>query len=317
MRLSLIDKQVQTENLCTKLTILTCRTTISLKDIVMIPSPSIDAVPGGWKREELYYKKLAVSAVEISEGMSEKEIRQKLNHVFREKIITSIPEAKYRFVRAVGNKIIDPDCQCYDGKVTKHLSKQGPVYISTVQDITSDVELWQELKAESDESDNSDNCEVPVPKAEKLKNDSDDDILLVSAFSPDDNAASQVINDTNTCSHQSNCTITAVMVRCPTCNLSFSTEVAEHADRCADAAEGVLHSRITYGNLVMQDGVDMPRIVSNITSNDNSGLTLLDCLTTLIGKVHKETSRIYVRRKRLWEDFIHVTKSCSLIIIFR
>jgi molybdopterin biosynthesis enzyme MoaB len=52
----------------------------------MLPSPDIKVVRRGWKREKLYEKMFAISAVEIHDNMSENEIRQKLNKLFEKKI---------------------------------------------------------------------------------------------------------------------------------------------------------------------------------------------------------------------------------------
>jgi hypothetical protein len=119
-----------------------------LKDVIMLPSPDIKVVPRGWKREKLYEKMFAISAVEIHDNMSENKIRQKLNKLF-EKKISGFSEPKFHFVRAVGNKIIDPGCQSYDGKVIKYLSKQGPIYIRATQKISSGILLLCEEKRTS------------------------------------------------------------------------------------------------------------------------------------------------------------------------
>jgi hypothetical protein len=49
----------------------------------------------------------AVSAVEVHESMSEDNIRQTFNKIFEKKVV-GLSEPKFNFVRAVGNKIIDP-----------------------------------------------------------------------------------------------------------------------------------------------------------------------------------------------------------------
>ena len=123
-----------------------------LKDDVLLPSPKFEDVPHVSRREELYSEKFAVSAFEIHDGLSEQEIRRKLTIAFAEKL-TDLPEPKFHFVRAVGNTIIDSNCETYNGKVIKYLNKQGPVYIRSVDKIGS-FRLCDDPS-----SDSSDNCE--------------------------------------------------------------------------------------------------------------------------------------------------------------
>ncbi len=108
----------------------------SLNDVILLPSPNMTVVPRRWKREELYGNMFAISAVEVHETMSEDDIRQTFNKIFEKKVV-GLSETKFNFVRAVGNKIIGPGCQSYDGKVIKCLLKQAPIYIRATQKIES------------------------------------------------------------------------------------------------------------------------------------------------------------------------------------
>ena len=285
----------------------------SLKDVIMLPSADIKTVPRGWKREELYDKMFAISAVEVHESMSENEIRQKFNKIL-EKKIADFPEPKFNFVRAIGNKIIDPGCQSYDGKVIKYLSKQGPIYIRATQKISSAILCENKcMFGENSSEDSSEEESTAGPSRaygethmedEGIHNNEDvnDDVLFVPAFGPDNDHTPGLVDDN----------ISVVMVNCPTCTMSFSSdEIAEHADRCADAAEGLLQSHVTYGSLVMQE-IDIPEVVFDSSSNDgNKATTIVECLINLRKNVKEENTKIYVRRKQLWEDFVHVTKNCK------
>lgn len=90
---------------------------------------------------------------------TQKTILEKIIDAFGEKL-KDLPEPKFKFVRAVGNKIIDPSCQTYSGKVLIYLNKQGPIYVRAVSAISE-----QDL---SDE--------------ENFYMDSDEEILVISAF---------------------------------------------------------------------------------------------------------------------------------------
>ena len=85
-------------------------------------------------------------------------------------ILQRLPDPKFQFVRAVGNKIIDSACDSYSGKVLKYLNKQGPIYIRPISEIKNLTNI----------DDLSDECSSG--NEETIKMDSDDDVLLVSAF---------------------------------------------------------------------------------------------------------------------------------------
>ena len=89
-----------------------------LRDVVLITSPKTDCVPRGSEREKFYMQGCVISAFEIRDSHTENDIRKRIIDAFGEKL-KDLPEPKFKFVRAVGNKIIDPSCQTYSGKVLK------------------------------------------------------------------------------------------------------------------------------------------------------------------------------------------------------
>lgn len=298
-----------------------------LKDVLLLPSPTNKEVPRGARREELYSENFAVSAFEITDEMSEAELRQKLGKAFASKL-DNLAEPKFNFVRAVGNKIIDPGCQSYSGKIIKHLTRQGPLYIRAVTDIDKLWNTCDDAVSNSDDSDGGRSNRSAFDEGEPSKEvkerlDDDDDVLFISAFGPDDastsamSSASTVTESSGTNTSQRS--VITVMVNCPTCNSAFpSNEIAEHADICAETAEGITHSRQMYGNLLMEfpddhtENSDAHEVTAQAgpdqgVSNSNNK-SLKDHLESLQLKVEQETSRIYVRRKRLWEDYLHTSK---------
>ena len=100
----------------------------TLKDVILLPSPTLEEVPRGLLCEQLYQKGFAESAVQISDDMTEEDVKLKFNEIFKEKI-EFFPEPKYEFARAIGNKIIHVKSDPFNGKLCKYLAKQGPVYI--------------------------------------------------------------------------------------------------------------------------------------------------------------------------------------------
>ena len=62
-----------------------------------------------------------------------------------------MPEPRYNFVRAIGNKIVKVNNGPFTGKLLKHISKQGPVYIRSIIDVPGeDLEGWFGEKLEDE-----------------------------------------------------------------------------------------------------------------------------------------------------------------------
>ena len=124
-----------------------------LKDLILLPSPRIENVPRGRFREYLYANGFAESAVGVSDQMTEEDIEAKVSNIFEQKL-ELIPEPRYHFVRAICNKIIKVNNGPYTGKLLKHISKQGPVYIRSIVDVPGeDLEGWLGEKLEDEVSD--------------------------------------------------------------------------------------------------------------------------------------------------------------------
>lgn len=98
-----------------------------LKDVILLPSPSMEEVPRGTFRESLYTRNFAASAIEIEEDMSEQDLRSLFDEIFKDKLHGVSDPIKYEFTRAIGNKIISVNAKpgYFTGKVIKYLSKQG------------------------------------------------------------------------------------------------------------------------------------------------------------------------------------------------
>ena len=99
-----------------------------LRGVVLIPSPKTDCVPRGSEGKKLYTQGCVISAFEIRDSHTESDIRKRMIEAFCDKL-RDLLEPKFKFVRTVGNKLIDPSCATYSGKVLKYLNKQGPIYV--------------------------------------------------------------------------------------------------------------------------------------------------------------------------------------------
>lgn len=79
------------------------------------------------------------------------EIRIKLNEICARKLRCCV-EPNFEFVRAIGNKIVTLNCGPFTGKVMKHVSKQGRVYVRVTTEVHDEsLKCWYGRDLQSDE----------------------------------------------------------------------------------------------------------------------------------------------------------------------
>ena len=100
-----------------------------VKDIFLIPDPSIKIVPRKKKRQDYCINNLVASAVKFHSMMKEKDIRDEIGRSFPKYDVTNFPELD--FLKAVENIFVQPDVKEWDFKTIKHIYGQDPVYIRT------------------------------------------------------------------------------------------------------------------------------------------------------------------------------------------
>ena len=108
-----------------------------------------------------------------------------------------------------------------------------------------------------------------------------------------------------------------IEVNCPTCYRSYpQSEIAEHADKCAEVADGFSSSRQAYGNLLMEfpyDNIHLSDeetdvcIVDEQPDTSSNQFNLQECLGSLKQNVKEAQSAIYVCCKLLWEDYVEAS----------
>ena len=104
-----------------------------LKDVYIIPSPKIKTVPVKRKRQAYYENGLVMSALTLTNEMSEIDVRVAISARLDEKFPPICPD--FTFVKAVGDTLIETDVETYDAKTIRHLFGQGPIYIRTLVDL--------------------------------------------------------------------------------------------------------------------------------------------------------------------------------------
>jgi hypothetical protein len=237
-----------------------------LKDVILLHGPKQDKVPRGISREALFALGFTTT-LELSISMQESEIRSLLEEKFKNKLESiSRKGNKFQFVRAINSKIISlentnqQECQApCDGRLLKHISGQGPLYIRANEDIGAPLQAYNSKQKRHDKDDNTDDemesesstgdeeaimrntmykpCPTPIVRVDLS--------ILDDAAAPDEDSVPNCdpLPATGESSTSVPSTSTAlapeqlIRVRCPTCEGSFSShEIEDHADVCAEAA---------------------------------------------------------------------------------
>lgn len=310
----------------------------TFKDVILLPSPTINVVPRGKNREELFAKCFAESALEISDEMSEQTINELFNRIFQRKL-NSLPDPKFSFVRAIGNKIIPVSTGPFTGKLLKYLAKQGAIYIRANTDVDKNWRSWfkevvenAQIKLSSDDSENDD--ELPCCPFD----------IASHGSTAKSCTTRNIVESSSTDSHgnTANSFTTRVIesfsptpgISCPTCCNFFSPDtIEEHADLCAEEAGVIPATRRRYvdllgedeqlGGLITESISDIDQAaeddedpskcdVANDTSNTKERLSAV--ITALRVNMSIRENRVHVRRKKLWVDFLQYRKSSKWFI---
>lgn len=242
----------------------------TLKDVVLLPSPKINVVPRGKNREELYTKCFAESAVEISDDMSEQTIKEKFATIFQRKL-NSLPEPKFDFVRAIGNKIIPVPVGPFTGKLLKYIAKQGAIYIRAKSDVDKNWRSWFKEVIEDNQiqlsSDESDDNELPCPFGTGIQSNTANSCATRDTKSSSTNSHANTANGFPTRDTVSS--PPAPIISCPTCYNFFSADtIQEHADLCAEEADGIPATRRRYVDLLGEDDQCL-EVINESTSDGN------------------------------------------------
>ncbi len=126
-----------------------------LKDVFLLPSPKAYKVPRRKEREELCSNGFVSFAVPFNTSLTEPEIIRQITLEFAEKFSEcNLPS--FEFLKAVNDKLITQESKVWDGKVLKHMTGTGPLYIRSKKTIPL---ACQVMHSSSDsDSDNSISC---------------------------------------------------------------------------------------------------------------------------------------------------------------
>eukprot|EP00112_Aurelia_sp_Birch-Aquarium-sp1_P012684 Seg2671.1 transcript_id=Seg2671.1/GoldUCD/mRNA.D3Y31 product="Zinc finger BED domain-containing protein 4" protein_id=Seg2671.1/GoldUCD/D3Y31 len=128
-----------------------------LKDIFLVPNPKASKVPRGKAREELCSNGFVSFAVSLNTEMSEQDVMQKVVVEFAN-TFALCQDKGFEFMKAVNDKLIGQDQKVWNGKVLKHMTGVGPLYIRSREYIP----LHCQLSLSDSESDAEDADVLPT-----------------------------------------------------------------------------------------------------------------------------------------------------------
>ena len=310
-----------------KLKLNEARTT--LKDVVLIPYSRQTKVPRGREREAIFSSGF-LSTFELDPSMDEEGIRTALESKFAVKFSNTRKSPKFEFMRAVHSKLISLEtdgCPKCDGRLLKHVSGQGPIYIRAKEDIS--VSVHSLVKIEDDDSSDDISSE-------------DDDIILKTTMFEDQftsSFSSQNLGDNlkstlppllhssslHDISHETSsvaATSTTSSILCPTCNMKFKIdEIEEHADLCCESAwKGTEQHYVSImSQFKRKDDQNQPKDdqdhhLSSDAAAENTELlqfSLLDELKRLEKNLDQTTNCVNVQRISILNDYLDRRIKCS------
>lgn len=289
-----------------------------LKDLFLLPSPAANKVPRGKKREELSSKGFVSFAVQLNLNMTQAEVEGVIFSEFSNKL-AKCTEPAFEFLKAVNEKLIKQDTKEWNGKVVKHMTGTGPLYVRSMQELPMD--------SDSDLESSDDDCNIlernskpinhyfpPNISTSQVSITSENAQLSAGSYCLASKSSSEVtqINvkprisstSSSSTSHQQ-----PPDVHCPICGKSFPQSfINYHANSCAE-----MQAQHQYNEL-MSDVIDSDldletdvfAEVPNSPKEIDNGESVHDLVKRVANHVDAESkpNRIDVRRKFAWKDYL-------------
>jgi len=187
-----------------------------------LPSPKLSRIPKGQLKEELFESGFAVSGFELNTGDSEKELREKINTVFKDIFSFSDKVFHFEYVRAIEKGVVKVKLDGpMDGRMMYFIagSRQLPIYIRSKSDFRHFLKSKDQF-CPSEIEDSSEEDLEPV-----LKKPNDDNL-----FSPQPKP-----NDDYLFSPQRTGSRQTTLQECPICKELFTSDIINcHASVCGD-----------------------------------------------------------------------------------
>ena len=311
----------------------------TLKDVVLIPYSRQTKIPRGREREHIFSSGFCAT-FELDPSMTEEGIRALLEQKFADKLGCSRNSPMFEFMRAVHSKLISlekddsPPC---NGRLLKHVSGQGPLYIRAKKDISVSLHTLNDFKEDSSDGYSSQDDNIIVATTMYAgPNSTSSSNLSVSAppggsstasldVSSDQSSGLSSIVSTVT---QSVCTPpmpVLSVVSCPTCNGRFEIDkIEEHADLCSEAAwSGTEQTYVTLMSNINEDNDNDPNSEVIVLADDAQEIEmvpdnpediqrlLIDIIQSLQKNLGEKTNRVNVQRISMLDDYLNRRVTCA------
>lgn len=282
-----------------------------LKDIFLVPNPKASKVPRGKAREELCSNGFVSFAVSLNTAMSEQDVMQKVVVEFANKFALC-QDKGFEFMKAVNDKLIGQDQKVWNGKVLKHMTGVGPLYIRSREYIPLHCQLsLSDSESDAEDADVQPTCLLKYFKSPIGTNQSDvsPDAVLSCSSKEEGPVGMPIQSHIHTDTKVATCIpSTSSQEECPISHLYFDKDnLNEHANMCADRISMIAYNELMSG--VSDEEVPVFSATDDEEFNppelQNDRVSLKDVIKHLSVNIDQELkeNRIDVRRKSAWKDF--------------
>lgn len=309
-----------------------------IKDVFLIPSKDLSTVPRGKKRKEMYTNSLVATGVEFNALMEHWDIIQAILDAF-----SFVPDigrhlgtsslCNFEFVKAVDDElaILNPSLR-WNLKMVRHVTAAGPLCIRFLGDIQRYLKTSRlRINPVSSEESSSDASDTEEPKSKIAYLGGNLSASSTATTSATLSATQQTVPTLfkKLESEKSS----EAKVSCPICHRLFGkTQIAQHADMCAETETGFPSYESAYDNL-FDDSNDLFRFdeeellnpassvfdpkdtTENIPSTSSTRMEdakLIPLWSSTLEKAAQTLtlpqSRVEIRRKVAWQDFLALRK---------
>lgn len=284
-----------------------------------MPNPKASKVPRGKAREELCSNGFVSFAVSFNTAMSEQDVIHKVVLEFSNKF-ASCQDKTFEFMKAVNDKLIGQDQKVWNGKVLKHMTGVGPLYVRSREYIPLHSQLsLSDSESEAEDGNLQPSCIVKYFKSSIGSTDTNQSDVspdtklpscILSCSSQEEGptgipSQSHMRTDTNL---PTSIPSTSSQEECPICHLFFDkNSLNEHANMCADRI-----SMTAYDELMSSVSDEEPLYSATDAQEFNDPtefqtveVTVKDAIKSLCVNIDEDLkeNRIDVRRKSAWKDF--------------
>ncbi len=323
-----------------------------IKDVFLIPSKDLSTVPRGKKRKEMYTNSLVATGVEFNILMEHWDIIQAILDAF-----SFVPEIgrhlgiassyNFEFVKAIDDDltILNPSLR-WNLKMVRHVAGAGPLYIRFSGDMRRYLKTSlavNHVSPDDSDTDNTSDTEVNSKQRSVTITEKEPRSAIANfKYSNNLSASSTATTSPTLLSAMEQNVPTTVFtkmesseakVSCPICHRLFGkTQIAQHADMCAETETGFPSYESAYDNLfddsneifnfdneeALNPSTSVFDTAEDVSSSISTPATRMDDVkliplwSSTLEKASQTLtlpqSRVEIRRKVAWQDFLVLRK---------